>query len=126
MSDPVLIVLLALEAVFGLFLLWRAGLLKSRGAWVVSLLLTALAFALRALVFDFPDDREALRQDCEYMFGHDYLVCPVTQPGVSKWKVYLPENQAGWEDFRDGTHYDGGQYVCVPVNLEMIPVFKRL
>lgn len=81
---------------------------------------------MRPLVFDFPDDREALRQDCEYMFGPDYLVCPVTQPGVSKWKVYLPENQAGWEDFRDGTHYDGGQYVCVPVNLEMIPVFKRL
>jgi alpha-D-xyloside xylohydrolase len=81
---------------------------------------------MRPLVFDFPDDEEALRQDCEYMFGPDYLVCPVTQPGVSKWKVYLPENKAGWEDFRDGTHYDGGQTVCVPVTLDRIPVFKRL
>ena len=47
--DPVLIVLLALEAAFGLLLLWRSGLLKSRGAWIASLLLTALAFTLRAL-----------------------------------------------------------------------------
>ena len=68
MSDPVLIVLLALEAVFGLFLLWRAGLLKSRGAWVVSLLLTALAFALRALVFDYEtlDYRDFLHPWCEF------------------------------------------------------------
>ncbi len=68
MSDPVLIVLLALEAVFGLFLLWRAGLLKSRGAWVVSLLLTALAFTLRALVFDYEtlDYRDFLHPWCEF------------------------------------------------------------
>ena len=42
---------------------------------------------MRPLVFDFPDDGEALRQDCEYMFGPDYLVCPVTAPKVSVWKV---------------------------------------
>lgn len=81
---------------------------------------------MRPLVFDFPDDEQALRQDCEYMFGPDYLVCPVTAPGVSSWEVYLPENEAGWEDFRDGTHYAGGQTVSCPVDLEMIPVFKRL
>ena len=81
---------------------------------------------MRPLVFDFPDDAEALRQDCEYMFGPDYLVCPVTEPGVSSWEVYLPENEAGWEDFRDGTRYAGGQTIVCPVSLEMIPVFKRL
>lgn len=81
---------------------------------------------MRPLVFDFPDDEQALRQDCEYMFGPDYLVCPVTAPGVSSWEVYLPENEAGWEDFRDGTRYAGGQTVSCPVTLEMIPVFKRL
>jgi alpha-D-xyloside xylohydrolase len=81
---------------------------------------------MRPLIFDFPQDAEALAQDCEWMFGPDYLVCPVTEGGVSSWKVYLPENGAGWEDIRSGAHYDGGRYAEVPVDLEAIPVFRRL
>jgi len=81
---------------------------------------------MRPLVFDFPADEEALRQDCEYMFGPDYLVCPVTEPGVSEWKVYLPQNEAGWEDIRNGKRLPGGGYHTLSVNLEAIPVFKRL
>jgi alpha-D-xyloside xylohydrolase len=81
---------------------------------------------MRPLIFDFPQDAEALAQDCEWMFGPDYLVCPVTEGGVSSWKVYLPENEAGWEDIRSGAHYDGGRYADVPVDLEAIPVFRRL
>ena len=81
---------------------------------------------MRPLIFDFPDDEEALKQDCEWMFGTDYLVCPVTEGGVSVWKVYLPENEAGWEDIRDGSRHDGGRYAEVSVDLEAIPVFRRL
>lgn len=80
---------------------------------------------MRPLVFDFPQDEEALRQDSEYMFGPDYLVCPVLEAGASSLKVYLPANEAGWEDFFTGKPYDGGQYVEVPVTLANIPVFKR-
>ena len=79
---------------------------------------------MRPLVFDFPQDSEALRQDSEYMFGPDYLVCPVLEEGVSEWTVYLPANEGGWEDIRDGRHYDGGIHVTVPVDLEAIPVFR--
>lgn len=79
---------------------------------------------MRPLVFDFPQDTEALRQDSEYMFGPDYLVCPVLEEGVSEWTVYLPANEGGWEDIRDGRHYDGGIHVTVPVDLEAIPVFR--
>ena len=81
---------------------------------------------MRPLLFDFPQDEEALRQDCEWMFGPDYLVCPVTEGGVSSWTVYLPENEGGWEDIRNGARYDGGASYEVPVDLETIPVFKRL
>ena len=81
---------------------------------------------MRPLVFDFPDDEEALRQDCEYMFGPDYLVCPVTAPKVTSWRVYLPENEGGWEDIRNSSRYEGGQYYEVPVDLEDIPVFKKI
>ena len=45
--------LLILEALLGLYLLRRAGVLKSRAAWVVSLILLALALGLRAAVFDY-------------------------------------------------------------------------
>jgi len=38
----------------------------------------------------------------------------------------LPVNQNGWECFYSGEHYDGGQYVIVPVTIENIPVFKKL
>ena len=81
---------------------------------------------MRPLLFDFPQDEEALRQDGEWMFGSDYLVCPVTAGGVSGWTVYLPENEAGWEDIRNGSRYEGGRYVEVAVDLEAIPVFRRL
>ena len=81
---------------------------------------------MRPLLFDFPGDEQALRQECEWMFGPDYLVCPVTEGGVSSWRVYLPVNQGGWEDIRNGSRYGGGAYYDVPVDLEAIPVFKRL
>ena len=81
---------------------------------------------MRPLVFDFPQDEEALQQGCEWMFGPDYLVCPVTEGGVSSWTVYLPEHEAGWEDIRTGARLAGGQFAVVPVDLEAIPVFRKL
>jgi len=81
---------------------------------------------MRPLVFDFPEDGEALVQDGEFMFGPDYLVCPVTASGVTSWRVYLPVNADGWEDIRNGCLHEGGQYCEVPVDMENIPVFKRL
>lgn len=81
---------------------------------------------MRPLVFDFPDDPQALRQNAEYMFGPDYLVCPVTEPGVQTWRVYLPVNIGGWEDIRSGEVLEGGSYHQVPVDLENIPVFRRI
>ena len=81
---------------------------------------------MRPLVFDFPQDPQALEQRCEWMFGPDYLVCPVTEGGVSAWTVYLPQNAAGWEDIRTNKRYDGGQAVAVAVDLDAIPVFRRL
>ncbi len=47
--EPAAVILLVLEAVFALWLLWRAGLLTGRAAPAAALLLTAAAFALRAL-----------------------------------------------------------------------------
>ncbi len=79
---------------------------------------------MRPLIFDFPDDTDALKQDNEYMFGQSLLVCPVTEKGVSQWRVYLPENEGGWYDFRTGKKYGNG-WSEVPVIIEDIPVFAK-
>jgi alpha-D-xyloside xylohydrolase len=81
---------------------------------------------MRPLVFDFADDPEALKQKYEYMFGPSLLISPITEPGVTEWKTYLPKNAGGWNDARTGVHYDGGQTVTTKVNKECIPVFVRV
>ena len=81
---------------------------------------------MRPLVFDFADDPEALKQKYEYMFGPQLLISPVTEPGVTEWRTYLPKNPAGWQDRRTGQHYDGGQYVTTPIDKSYIPVFIRI
>ncbi len=47
------LLLLAAEALLALVLLYRSGLLKGKAAWLVSVLLLAGAFALRAAAFDY-------------------------------------------------------------------------
>ena len=80
---------------------------------------------MRPLVFDFPDDPEALRQDDTFMFGPAYLVHPVTEPGVTTWRTYLPACNGGWRDFWTGEAYEGGHWVETAVDLATIPVFVR-
>ncbi|MBR3067338.1 MAG: glycosyl hydrolase family 31, partial [Prevotella sp.] len=80
---------------------------------------------MRPLVFDFPDDSQALAHQYEYMFGPSLLVSPVTQPGVTQWDTYLPKSQGGWTDYHTGQHYEGGQTVTTAVTKARIPVFVR-
>ena len=80
---------------------------------------------MRPLVFDFADDPEALKQPYEYMFGPALLISPVTEPGVTTWKTYLPKNEGGWYDYHTKQHYAGGQYVTTAVTKAYIPVFIR-
>ena len=80
---------------------------------------------MRPLVFDFANDPEALKQKHEYMFGPELLISPVTEPGVTEWTTYLPQNKNGWRDQRTGQKYEGGQYVTTPVDKSYIPVFVR-
>jgi alpha-D-xyloside xylohydrolase len=80
---------------------------------------------MRPLVFDFANDRKALEQQYEFMFGPAILVAPVVEPDVSQWKVYLPENKGGWINFWTGEKVKGGTTVTEPVSIEKIPLFVR-
>ena len=80
---------------------------------------------MRPLVFDFADDPVALQQKYEYMFGPSLLVSPITEPGVTEWKTYLPKTEGGWTEVHTAEHYEGGQTVTTKVFKEFIPVFAR-
>ena len=80
---------------------------------------------MRPLVFDFANDPEALKQRYEYMFGPSLLVSPITEPGVTEWKTYLPKTEGGWTEVHTAEHFDGGQTVTTKVSKYYIPVFKR-
>ena len=48
---------------------------------------------MRALVLDFPDDPRARDVQDQYLLGPAVLVSPVTEPGVTSRRVYLPEGR---------------------------------
>ncbi|MGN6417807.1 MAG: TIM-barrel domain-containing protein [Pseudobacter sp.] len=79
---------------------------------------------MRPLLMDFREDTLAINQPYEYMFGRSMLVAPVTEPGVTQWKVYLPRWK-GWYDFHTGKRYNGGQTVTAHAPQDIIPVFVK-
>jgi alpha-D-xyloside xylohydrolase len=91
------------------------------GAWQVT---AGGSTLMRPLVMDFNRDTAALNRSFEYMFGKALLVAPITEPNVSKWKVYLPKS-ATWYDFWTGTSLKGGQTVNADAPLNQIPLFVK-
>lgn len=84
----------------------------------------------RPLVFDFPGDPTVFDLKDEYLFGN-MLVCPVTAPGVTTRRVYLPQGTQ-WTDALTGVAYQGGQWIDAPTVVQRgsqtllhIPVFVR-
>jgi alpha-D-xyloside xylohydrolase len=79
---------------------------------------------MRALAFDFRDDRKALALTDEYLFGKAFLVAPVFEAGATKRKVYMP-GRGAWFDFWTGARLAGGQTVDADTPIERMPVFVR-
>jgi alpha-D-xyloside xylohydrolase len=79
---------------------------------------------MRPLVMDFNGDTAAMNCAYQYMFGKSLMVAPITEPGVSEWKVYLPQS-AAWYDFWTGKRFDGGQTIQTDAPLDKIPLFVK-
>ncbi len=79
---------------------------------------------LRAMFYEFPDDKNCWELNDQYMFGDRYLVAPVMYEGMREREVYLP--CGNWKDIHTGDVLEGGRRVTVPAPLEIIPVFERL
>ena len=59
---------------------------------------------MRHLALAYPRDRRAIDGDDQFLFGPDLLAAPVTDPGQTRRKVYLPEGS--WIDFWRSVSYD--------------------
>ncbi len=90
---------------------------------------------MRALVMDFPEDRDALDINDQYLFGKSILVCPVTTAMYSKdtkedfstirsRELYIPSG-TDWVDFWTGEKIKGGQKVKKETPLDIMPLFIK-
>jgi len=90
---------------------------------------------MRALVMDFPNDKQSLDINDEFMFGKSILVCPVTNSMYSKnteedfssvktRELYLPKG-SDWYDFWTGEKYPGGQKLNKESPLDIIPLYIK-
>lgn len=98
---------------------------------------------MRALVMDFPADKQALNINDEYMFGKSLLISPVSVPmyvkerktqdgtvmeedfsSVKNKETYLPQNTV-WYDFWTNEKMNGGTYVKKETPLDILPVYVK-
>ena len=79
---------------------------------------------MRPMFYDFPEDKICWEIEKQYMFGPDYLVAPVMEPGVTQMEIYLPEGK--WQNIDTLEILEGGRHVTVPAPLDVIPVMKRM
>lgn len=78
---------------------------------------------MAGLFFDYPEDSEIWSAQHQFMCGRSILVAPVTEPGISSLKVYLPQGM--WRDFWNGESYEGGQWIEASAPIDQVPAFIK-
>ena len=76
----------------------------------------------RALVLDYPNDKNVWRIDDEYMMGESILCAPFIDSFFMR-KVYFPEGM--WYDFNSNKKYEGGKTYTINMPLNKIPMFVK-
>ena len=77
---------------------------------------------MRPLIYEWPNDINAVNCQNEYLLGDDLLVAPLLEENATFREVYLPDGV--WFDFFDGTEYAGSQIITAGKNGKL-PVFTR-
>ena len=79
---------------------------------------------MRAMFYEFPEDKVCWEIQDAYMFGPDLLVAPICHEKAAGRSVYLP---AGTFFVHAGTgdRYEGGRWYEVAADIHTIPVFLR-
>ncbi|MBP3726900.1 MAG: DUF5110 domain-containing protein [Bacteroidaceae bacterium] len=81
----------------------------------------------RPMYYDYPEAEQAYNNANQYMFGDQYLICPITAPmndDVSTLNVWLPEGN-DWFELSSGTLLKGGQTIERRFHLDEFPVYVK-
>ena len=78
---------------------------------------------LRAMFYEFPEDKKCWDIQDQYMFGAKYLAAPIFRLNQFRREVYLPAGQ--WKLTSTGQLFQGGRTVAVAAPIEYMPVFER-
>jgi oligosaccharide 4-alpha-D-glucosyltransferase len=79
---------------------------------------------MRPLFFEEPNNPKLLTVCETYLWGNDFLVTPITKPGVTSTSIYFPNNN-NWFDFNSDEQHLAGNTSNVAVVEDHIPVFVR-
>lgn len=77
---------------------------------------------MRPLIYEWPNDINAVNCQNEYLLGDNLLVAPLLEENATTRDVYLPDGV--WFDFFDGTEYAGNQTITAGKDGKL-PVFTR-
>ena len=77
---------------------------------------------MRPLIYEWPNDTNAVNCQDEYLLGDDLLIAPLLEENATTRDVYLPDGV--WFDFFDGTEYAGNQTITAGKDGKL-PVFTR-
>jgi alpha-D-xyloside xylohydrolase len=76
----------------------------------------------RALVMDYPDDKNTFGISSEYLIGEDILAAPLTA-AETKRTVYLPAGT--WYDFNTNQKLEGGKTYTIQPTATQLPIFIK-
>jgi len=79
---------------------------------------------MQPVFFEEPENQEQLINASTYLWGHDFLVTPIVNPGVKEKEVYFPKNNM-WFDLYTDKRFEGGQTKMVATKQSSIPTYVR-
>ncbi|MBB3117929.1 TIM-barrel domain-containing protein [Pseudoduganella violacea] len=79
---------------------------------------------MRPMLFEEPQNDAARSISGAYLWGKDFLVAPIVEPGATRKELYFPAGSA-WFDFYNDQRHGGGITEALGVVPEHIPVFVR-
>jgi alpha-glucosidase (family GH31 glycosyl hydrolase) len=79
---------------------------------------------MRPLLFEEPTNEALFSESKTYLWGNDFLVSPVTHPGIATQTVYFPKS-SDWFDFYTDKKCEAGQTYSIPIEGNHIPAFVR-
>ncbi len=79
---------------------------------------------MRPLFFEEPENEKLFDYDTAYLWGNDFLIAPIMNPGQESIEIYAPK-AVGWFDFYTDKFIAGGRSHTISTKKESIPTYVR-